>query len=116
MLWACLLLLVTAACTAFPQRAHQNGKEVVAASRQGDPINAALIGFFSPPFIIAMSMGALAYTFEKFTKDMIQAASKKRRGYRRKKKKPTEAPPPPTNSRDMEREHRKLIEALARHG
>ncbi|KAF8792535.1 hypothetical protein HNY73_004119 [Argiope bruennichi] len=116
MLWVYLLFIVTAACTAFPQRAHQNSKVFAAANRQGDPINAALIGFFSPPFIIAMSMGALAYTFEKFTKDMIKAASKNRRGYRRKKKKPTEAPPPPTNSRDMEREHRKLIEALARYG
>ncbi|CAL1262562.1 unnamed protein product [Larinioides sclopetarius] len=115
MLWAFLLLLLTAACTAFPQKAPQNGKEVVATSRQGDPINAALIGLFSPPFIIAMSMGALAYTFEKFTKDMIKAASKNRRGYRRKKKKPTEAPPKPTNSRDMEREHRKLIDAIARY-
>ncbi|GIY05288.1 hypothetical protein CDAR_203491 [Caerostris darwini] len=109
------MIIVAAECSALPSKPRQT-QEVVAAARQQGPINAALTGFFSPPFVVLMSMSALFYTFEKFAKDMMKEVSKNRGMLlRRKKKKPTPAPAQPlpqTSSRDIEREHRKLIEAL----
>ncbi|GFY38551.1 uncharacterized protein TNIN_476311 [Trichonephila inaurata madagascariensis] len=113
MLWTCLLLIVAAETNAHPSKTAAEEPFEIAAARQQTPINAALTGFFSPPFVVLVSMGALFYTFEKFAKDMVKAASNNRRfGLRRKKKKPTESAPPPQGSRYIEREHRKLIDAL----
>ncbi|GFT36025.1 uncharacterized protein NPIL_269461 [Nephila pilipes] len=116
MLWACLLLIVAAKTYAHPPKTSTEEPFEIAAARQQTPINAALTGFFSPPFVVLVSMGALFYTFEKFAKDMVKAASNNRRfSLRRKKKKPAEAAPPPQGSRYIEREHRKLMDALEKY-
>ncbi|GIY77369.1 uncharacterized protein CEXT_351001 [Caerostris extrusa] len=113
MLWACIIIIVAAECSALPSKPRQT-HEVIAAARQQGPINAALTGFFSPPFVVLMSMSALFYTFEKFAKDMMKRSLQKQRDAPQEEEEKTYPGPTPqqTSSRDIEREHRKLIEAL----
>uniref|UniRef100_A0A2L2YSS0 Uncharacterized protein n=1 Tax=Parasteatoda tepidariorum TaxID=114398 RepID=A0A2L2YSS0_PARTP len=89
----------------------------VAISRQAPPLNSAMIGFFAPPLIAFVSMSALFYTFEKFTKDMVKAATERGKlRLRRRKKKPTEAAAqnPPTSAavKQLIREHRNFVKGL----
>lgn len=123
MLWSFLLIFVAVESNASPAATHTAHQSTeLAAGRQAAPLNAALVGLFSPPFVVLVGMSALFYTFEKFTKDMVKAASDKTKlRFRRKKKKPVEgggvqpfptpaAPAPP--ARDFVREHRRFLSVL----
>lgn len=124
MLWSFLLICAAIESNASPATHTAQQSTELAAGRQAAPLNAALVGLFSPPFVVLVGMSALFYTFEKFTKDMMKAASDKTKlRFRRKKKKPVDgggvkpfptpaAPAPP--ARDFVREHRRFLSVLGK--
>lgn len=68
-----------------------NNNAVLSPSlRQQSPLDGVLTGLFAPPFIVAVSMGALAHTMERFFKDVVKSSRGSLR--RRKKKKPPQEP------------------------
>ncbi|KAG8201676.1 hypothetical protein JTE90_012742 [Oedothorax gibbosus] len=100
MLNTLLILSLLTRCHAIPP--PKRGTDITsrqasaAASAASAPLNAALVGLFSPPFVVLVGLSGLLYTFEKFTKDMVKAASEQTRSrFRRRKKKPQDGPATP---------------------
>lgn len=68
-----------------------NNNAVLSSSlRQQSPLDGVLTGLFAPPFIVAVSMGALAHTMERFFRDVVKSSRGGLR--RRRKKKPPQEP------------------------
>ncbi|KFM75572.1 hypothetical protein X975_22488, partial [Stegodyphus mimosarum] len=83
MLWMLLFFAVVTESGTVPRK---DKTELIPTSRQQTPINAALTGLFSPPFVVFVGMTALFHTFEKFVKDMVKSATGSGSRRRRKKK------------------------------